>query len=65
MLGLSLLTESSQAYLAQWTGQVAMADLRRKLLRHLHQLPISFYDVTPAGRLVTRVTTDIEALSDL
>jgi ATP-binding cassette, subfamily B, multidrug efflux pump len=60
-----LLIDSTQNYLAQWTGQMAMAELRRKLLRHLHRLPISFYDVTPAGRLVTRVTTDVEALSDL
>lgn len=60
-----LLIDSTQNYLAQWTGQMAMAELRRQLLRHLHRLPISFYDVTPAGRLVTRLTTDIEALNDL
>jgi ATP-binding cassette, subfamily B, multidrug efflux pump len=61
----SLAMESAQNYLAQWTGQVAMADLRRKLVRHLHDLPVSYYDTTPVGRLVTRVTTDVEALSDL
>ena len=65
VLVLSLLTESAQNYLAQWTGQVAMADLRRQLMRHLHHLPISYYDTTPVGRLVTRLTTDVEALSDL
>ena len=64
-LVLSLGFESVQGYLAQWTGQKAMADLRRKLLAHLHQLAINFYDVTPSGRLVTRLTTDVEALSDL
>ncbi len=62
---LILLIDSAQNYLAQWTGQMAMAELRRRLFQHLHRLPISFYDVTPAGRLVTRVTTDIEALNDL
>jgi len=65
VLGLTLLIDSGQNFLAQWTGQMAMADLRRKLLQHLHRLPISYYDVTPAGRLVTRLTTDIEALNDL
>jgi ATP-binding cassette, subfamily B, multidrug efflux pump len=65
VLFLSVVTESSQNYLAQWTGQLAMADLRRKLVDKLHRLPINFYDVTPAGRMVTRLTTDVEALSDL
>lgn len=64
-IGLSLLIDSTQNYLAQWTGQMAMAELRRRLLRHLHRLPISYFDVTPAGRLVTRLTTDVEALNDL
>src|ERR1700761_8109996 len=57
VLVLSLITESSQNYLAQWTGQLAMADLRRALIAKLHQLPVGFYDITPVGRLVTRVTT--------
>ncbi len=65
VLVLTLAIDSTQNFLAQWTGQMAMADLRRKLLKHLHRLPISYYDVTPAGRLVTRLTTDIEALNDL
>ncbi len=65
VLLLSLGCESMQAYLAQWTGQKAMADLRRQLVTHLHRLHIAFYDSTPVGRLVTRVTTDVEALSDL
>jgi ATP-binding cassette, subfamily B, multidrug efflux pump len=65
VLFLSVITESSQNYLAQWTGQLAMADLRRELVKKLHLLPINFYDVTPAGRMVTRLTTDVEALSEL
>jgi ATP-binding cassette subfamily B protein len=64
-LASTMLIDSTQNFLAQWTGQMAMADLRRKLLKHLHRLPIAYYDVTPAGRLVTRLTTDIEALNDL
>jgi len=64
-IGSCLLIDSTQNYLAQWTGQMAMAELRRRLLRHLHKLPMAYFDVTPAGRLVTRLTTDIEALNDL
>ena len=64
-IALNLLVDSAQNYVAQWTGQMAMAELRRRLLRHLHRLPISFFDVTPAGRLVTRLTTDVESLNDL
>jgi len=62
---LNLLIDSSQNYLAQWTGQMAMCELRRRLMRHLHRLPVSYFDVTPVGRLVTRLTTDVEALNDL
>jgi ATP-binding cassette subfamily B protein len=64
-LFLSLVTETLQNFLAQWTGQLAMADLRQRLVEKLHLLPINFYDVTPVGRMVTRLTTDVEALSDL
>ena len=55
--------ESLQAYLAQWSGQNAMLDLRRRLFEHLQNIDISFYDAHPVGRLVTRLTTDVEALS--
>jgi ATP-binding cassette subfamily B protein len=64
-LFLSLVMETLQNFLAQWTGQLAMADLRQRLVEKLHLLPINFYDVTPVGRMVTRLTTDVEALSDL
>ena len=62
---LAFLCESLQAYLAQSSGQKAMADLRHAIFSHLQRLPIAFYDVTPTGRLVTRATSDIEALNDL
>lgn len=54
-----------QAYLMQWTGQHAMLDLRRQLMAHLQRLDLSFYDRTPVGRMVTRVTTDVDALNEL
>ena len=54
-----------QTYLMQWTGQKAMFDLRRELMTHLQQLDIAYFDRNPVGRLVTRVTTDVDVLNDL
>ena len=54
-----------QTYLMQWTGQKAMFDLRRQLMTHLQTLDIAFFDKNPVGRLVTRVTTDVDVLNDL
>ncbi len=54
-----------QTYLMQWTGQKAMFDLRRELMAHLQQLDIAYFDRNPVGRLVTRVTTDVDVLNDL
>jgi ATP-binding cassette, subfamily B, multidrug efflux pump len=49
----------------QRVGQEIMYDLRREIFTHLQKLPFSFYDRSPVGRLVTRVTTDVDALNDL
>jgi ATP-binding cassette subfamily B protein len=57
--------QTLQAYLAVRTGQLAMAELRECLFAHLQRLDIAFYDNNPAGRLVTRLTNDVEALSEL
>ena len=46
-------------------GQRVMRDLRGELFAHLQRLPISYFDRTPVGRLVTRVTSDVEALNEL
>ncbi len=54
-----------QTYLMQWTGQKAMFDLRRQLMTHLQTLDLSYFDKNPVGRLVTRVTTDVDVLNDL
>jgi ATP-binding cassette subfamily B multidrug efflux pump len=63
VLGLGL--DFAQAYMMQWTGQHAMLDLRRELMRHLQRLDLSQYDRNPVGRLLTRVTTDVDALNEL
>ncbi len=53
------------AYLTQWIGQQAIFDLRTKLFRHIQRQSLSFFDRNPVGRLITRVTSDIESLSDV
>ncbi|MEO5935654.1 MAG: ABC transporter ATP-binding protein, partial [Terriglobales bacterium] len=57
--------EFSQTYLMLWTGQKAMFDLRTQIFGHLQRLHISFFDKNPVGRLVTRVTSDVDALNDM
>ena len=59
------LSAFGQAYIMQYTGQRAMFDLRRELMSHLQRLDIAFFDRNPIGRLVTRVTTDVEVLNEL
>ena len=54
-----------QVRIMQWVGQETMYDLRKEIFEHLQRLPMSFYDLTPVGRLVTRATTDVDALNDL
>ncbi|MEM7050868.1 MAG: ABC transporter ATP-binding protein [Acidobacteriota bacterium] len=46
-------------------GQLIMRDLRNQVFRRLQELPVSYFDRNPIGRLVTRVTTDIDALNEL
>jgi ATP-binding cassette subfamily B protein len=54
-----------QTIVTQWIGQQTVYDLRLQLFRHLHTLSMRFFDKNPVGRLVTRLTNDIEVLSDL
>jgi ATP-binding cassette subfamily B protein len=61
----TFVSEFVQMYLMQYTGQLAMFDLRRQLMEHLQRLDLAFYDGNPVGRLVTRVTTDVDVLNDL
>ncbi len=61
----SFLLEYLQTYFMQWTGQKVMFDLRSQIFRHLQRLHVGFYDKNPVGRLVTRVTTDVDALNEM
>ena len=57
--------EYAQTYIMQLTGQRIMADVRMLVYGHLQRLDIQFYDKNPVGRLMTRVTTDVDVLNDL
>jgi len=54
-----------QVRIMQSVGQQTMYDLRKEIFEHLQRLPMSFFDRSPVGRLVTRCTTDVDALNDL
>ncbi|WP_272503788.1 ABC transporter ATP-binding protein [Salinibacter ruber] len=51
-------------YLTQWIGQQAIYDLRTTLFRHVEGQSLAYFDRTPVGRVITRTTSDVEALSD-
>src|SRR3954465_12875080 len=61
----SFLLECLQTYFMQWTGQKVMFDLRSEIFRHLQRMHVGFYDKNPVGRLVTRVTTDVDSLNEM
>jgi ATP-binding cassette, subfamily B, multidrug efflux pump len=62
---LSFAVQFLQVRIMQNVGQQTLYDLRRDIFERLQRLPMSFYDRSPVGRLVTRVTTDVDALNDL
>jgi len=64
-LCLSYALEFIQTYLMQWTGQKIMFDLRSQIFRHLQRMSPAFFDRNPVGRLVTRVTSDVDALNEM
>ncbi len=55
----------AQVYILQLTGQRIIYDLRRQLFDHLQRLHVGYFDRTPLGRLITRVTSDVDALNEL
>ena len=65
VIGGTFVTEFAQMYLMQYIGQLAMFDLRRELMEHLQRLDLAFFDTNPVGRLVTRVTSDVDVLNEL
>ena len=61
----TFLLELLQTYLMQWTGQKVMFDMRKQIFRHLQRMSPAFYDRNPVGRLVTRLTSDVDALNEM
>ena len=49
----------------QWTGQKLMFDLRRDIFRHMQRMHIGFFDTHAVGRLVTRITSDVDAINEM
>ena len=65
VLTFDFLAQYIQIRIMQRVGQQTMYDMRREIFGHLQRLPMSYFDRNPVGRLVTRVTTDVDALNDL
>lgn len=55
----------AETYCMQLAGQRSMADLRREVFRHAQRMTISYYDKTPIGRVLTRVTNDVDSLGEI
>ncbi len=61
----SFTLEFVQTWTLQMTGQRIMFDLRMQIYRHLQRIDLQFFDRNPVGRLMTRVTTDVDVLNDM
>lgn len=59
------LTKFAQTYVMQLAGQRTTADLRRAVFEHVQRLRVSYFDREPVGRVVTRMTNDIDAITEL
>lgn len=57
--------EFAQTLLTTWLGQSVMVDLRKQIFDHLQRLHVQYFDRNPVGRLITRVTNDVEVLNEL
>ena len=62
---LDLILRFAQQYLIAWIGQRVMFDLRAQIFGHLQGLPLSFYNRNPVGRLMTRITSDVDAIEQM
>src|SRR5689334_11459589 len=53
-----------QTYIMQSTGQEVMVDIRMRIFSHIQRMSLSFFDRNPVGRLITRLTNDVDALNE-
>jgi len=65
IIGVQFIVNYLNQYLTQWLGQNVMYDIRTKIFSHVQKQPLSFFDKTPVGRLVTRITNDVETLNEM
>ena len=65
ILVVAFIADYAQTWTMQLTGQQIMFDLRMEMYGHLQRLDLRYYDRNPVGRLMTRVTTDVDVLNDL
>jgi ATP-binding cassette subfamily B multidrug efflux pump len=65
VLVFDFLAQYIQIRIMQRVGQQTMYDMRTAIFRHIQRLPMAYFDRNPVGRLITRVTTDVDALNDL
>ena len=54
-----------QVYFTEYMGQKIMYDMRMNILSHINKMPMSFFDKNPTGRIMTRVTTDVQTLNEM
>ncbi len=65
VLILNLICSYSQTWILQLTGQNIIYKMRNELFHHIHSLPLRYFDINPVGKIVTRVTNDVEGLHEM
>src|SRR5574341_440253 len=65
VLILAFVFNYARMFMMEWIGQKTMYDLRVQIFSHLQYLPLRFFDQNQVGRLMTRVTSDVQALNEM
>lgn len=65
VLILSFVFNFLQTWILQNTGQTIIYNIRQEVFEHVHKLSLRFFDITPVGKIVTRITNDVEALNEM
>jgi ATP-binding cassette subfamily B protein len=65
VLILSFACNFLQTWILQNTGQTIIYNIRQEVFEHVHKLSLRFFDITPVGKIVTRITNDVEALNEM
>lgn len=65
VLIISFVCNFLQTWILQLTGQKIIYEIRQEVFEHVHNLSLRFFDITPVGRIVTRITNDVESLNEM